>query len=221
MPTRTLITIVIVIFIVLSSQPSVVCAASDRIASPILNFSNTEQTLTAQVDKGSLHTVLQVLANRLAITITLRGVEENTHFSTHFSNLPLEQGIERLLHGLDYALLYSRVHASQPAQLKEMIVLARPHSSTHTLSTETEIMMLPMNHQSEFLKAHTQPHNNSQKHEKSDWTALAETVETLGQLIDQKPRSSLSPFEETINDQESEIRSTATALLKELESSSE
>lgn len=203
MPTRALITIAMAIIIFTTSPTNVICAAPDTITSHALIFSRSDQTLTAHIDRVPLRDVLQVLANRLSITITLLEFEGSTRLSTRFTALPVEQGIERLLQGQDYALLYSGVQASHPTHLKEIIVLPRSHSSTHSPSTETEVKMFPM------------------KQQQPELTTLVETVETLVQLVDQKPPSSPSRLTKTINTQDSEIRSTINALLKELESSSE
>lgn len=203
MPTRVLLAIAMVILSFTTSPTIVTCAASDTIASHALIFSKSDQTLTAHIDRIALRDVLQVLANRLSITITLLAFEGSTRLSTRFTALPVEQGIERLLQGQDYALLYSGVQASLPTHLKEIIVLPRSHSSTHSPATETKVKMFPMQHRQPEL------------------TTLVETVETLVQLVDQKPPASPSRLPKTINSQDSEIRSTINALLKQLESSSE
>ncbi|GJL63920.1 MAG: hypothetical protein NPIRA04_25740 [Nitrospirales bacterium] len=203
MPTRVLLAIAMAILNFTTSPTIVTCAASDTITSHALIFSRSDQTLTAHIDRIALRDVLQVLANRLWITITLFAFEGSTRLSTRFTALPVEQGIERLLHGQDYALLYSGIQASHSTHLKEIIVLPRSHSSTHSPPTETEVTMFPMQHQQPEL------------------TTLVETAETLVQLVDQKPPSSPSLLPKTINSQDSEIRSTINALLKKLESSSE
>ena len=120
--------------LILTMSNMMVWAASEMMSSQEIRFSPQDQELTAHFDKVPLHEVLQVLTDQLPVTITIMGFGGHTRLSTTFTNLPLEQGIERLLQGQDYALLYSQAASSQRPQLKEIIVLPRQGSSTNSTS---------------------------------------------------------------------------------------
>lgn len=182
-----------------------------------LTFSQEDQTLTANIDGDSLKEVLQVLANQLPVTITMMGFIRDTPLSTIFTDLPLEQGIERLLQGQDYALLYSRASASQ---LKEIIVLPRQDASTNSPSAETMAVISPTeNHQklSETQKQH--PFENLDR-EGFVSAQLEDKFEALVQVVDESPANDVALLLEASRDNDPEIREIAAALLEQWKPSS-
>ncbi|WP_447968536.1 hypothetical protein [Nitrospira sp. M1] len=196
-------------------------AEENVIETPTIRFSRTHHTLSAHIDRLSFHHVLQQLANQLSITMTLQGVKKDHRFSTTFTDLPLQQGIERLLLGHDYALLYSQPNSAHHAQLKEIIVLPRMHASTSIPVDDTEIVMRPMRSHQHIREDQQLPYDSPRELRKPELTDFIETVETLVQQYDRTPRQDASSLSLASQDEASKMQSLGIALLKELESHAE
>ena len=220
MPIRALLAIGFTIPIFVFG-PLLAFASSHLMDSHAIKLSQNDQQLTARIDNVPLRQVLQVLANQLSITITLLGQGGHTPFSTTFTDLSLEQGIEQILRGQDYALLYSQATSSQQPSIKEIIVLPRQSSLTTTAWAETEIVMSPMENQQEFSENQKQPPFNTFELRKLEPTELAHAAEALHQLSDQSQTQRASQNTQAMEEENFEIREIATTLLEQLESPSQ
>ncbi len=213
MPTRVNRKVILYILTLILSQATFAWPVTDTIAPQTIFFSQDDHTLTVNLDNFPLREALQNLANQLPITITLKGITGQKKLSTRFTHLPVEQGIERLLQGQDYAILYSHAPSSQQALPKEIIVLPRKIVSENTISSEITILASP-NVDQETLLRHQTSHK---KHQNQSLTKLAHTIESLIKTFDQTPSQNISETAETSQAQDSEIRTIVRTLLQESE----
>jgi hypothetical protein len=65
------------------------------------------QTLSVKIENASLETVLSELAGQAGLKVSIASSARRDLLSTEFRNLPLEEGITRLLSGKSYALIYA------------------------------------------------------------------------------------------------------------------
>ena len=212
MPTRILRKIVLYILTLMMCHSTIAWALTDKIASQAIFFSQEEQTLTVTLDNIPLREVLQTLADQLPVIITLKGFECRQRLSTIFTHLPLEQGIERLLQGQDYALLYSQPNSAQQVFLKEIIVLPRQISSTSSTSSEAIVVMSPRVNQQKSSVNTLKPNKSNQNNE---LIQLANTIEVLVQQSDQQDTPNHPLFTQASQDQDPRIRAIARALLEQ------
>ena len=203
----------LVLSFVTMSNTTFVSAASNFTNSERLVFSPNHQKLTVHVDNVPLREVLQELSDRLAVTVTLMGFTGDMPLSTTFTDLPLEQGLEKLLQGKDYALLHRSTAPSLNTQLKEIIVLPRLDSSSSSQAAETRVVMSPKNDlPPSSTNQNLSAFNTSEGREFAP-KELAKQVEELVQLIEGNQSSSDSPLTISANELSSEVRKLSSALL--------
>ena len=122
-------------------------AVSEDLVSPSLSLSVENQRLTVHIQQVSLREVLETLIEQVPITVTIKGFEGKNPISATFTDLPFIEGVERLLQGQDYALLYQRTdsgsRSSGQAQLAEIFVLPRHNPSSSTTLHETQLVLSP------------------------------------------------------------------------------
>ncbi|MDR4494718.1 MAG: small multi-drug export protein [Nitrospirales bacterium] len=129
---------------------------------PFLNLSFQNQRLSAEIDRISLQTVLSALSAQLPVQFIVKGINQDNLVSTSFTNLPFDQGLERLLVGYDYAIVHfpiGRFPSAVPSgQQIEVIVLSRNQNSSTLASWGTaEILSPPALSQSPAASNHQEP----------------------------------------------------------------
>lgn len=84
--------------------------AEDRVEchAPTFLLSIRDNALSAKIENAPLGEVLKELARQAHLEVYLRGSSAEEKVSARFDNLPLEEGIKRLLKGKDYTLTYDR-----------------------------------------------------------------------------------------------------------------
>ena len=192
-------------------------ADSGEIISSSFSLSIQNHRLTAKIDQVPLRTVLEALTDQMPITITLKGFEGENSISATFTNLPLEEGIEQLLYGQEYALLYARSdsvsRSSGQARLVEIVVLPRQNRTSNTASHETQLVLVPRNpHQ-------TEPRDNDQsffdrlERQAFESSDPADRVAAIATIAEQQEDQALSVLSRASRDQDPEVRATAIVLL--------
>jgi hypothetical protein len=191
--------------------------ASREIASPSLYLSVQNQRLTAQIDQAPLRKVLEALTEQMPITITLMGFEGENALSESFTDLPLEEGIERLLQRQDYALRYARPdpnrRPSGQSRIVEIFVLPRQKPSSSTTSPETQSVM--------SLRSSDQTSPTDEKLPFFDWLERqaikardsSDRIAAIITIAEQQKDSALSVLRRASLDPDPEVRATALALL--------
>jgi len=97
--------------------------------------------LSVQINQASLREVLGALARQIPLTVTAPSPVLQDRVTMTFTNVPLEEGIERILQGRQFALISTRASDTQglPAQAKvlEIVVLNSADSPSPMASLET------------------------------------------------------------------------------------
>ncbi|NOT54093.1 MAG: HEAT repeat domain-containing protein [Deltaproteobacteria bacterium] len=110
------------------------CLADATKTSPSPVFQLTDGRLTAHLTDVSLSTVLTLLARASHTKLVLRGSIEES-ISVSFTDLPLEEGLIRLLRGKSFTLIYaasatSLQNAGAPDALSAIHLLPAGHGAT-------------------------------------------------------------------------------------------
>ncbi len=213
MPTQFIQSIVLSILIILMSQTTA-WPITNKTNSDVIIFSKESQTLTVKLDNTPLHLVLQQLANQLPVTITLRGLDGREPLSRSFTHLPFTLGIERLLQGHDYAIVYPRTRFIQRTLPKEIIVLRRTTISENLTSSESRIVMSPIIVQQDRVQSDSQ---SNKKDQKQSLTLLANRIEALVQELDQSHPPNFLQRADASQKHDSKIRAMARILIEQSE----
>lgn len=114
---------------------------------PSLKLSVENQQISAQIHHMSLQKVLSALTTQSPVKFILQGIDQDTLISTSFTNLPFDQGLERLLLGYDYAI----IHVSNDAprlteashQIREVMIFSRDSHTNLTPSPAPPLIIAP------------------------------------------------------------------------------
>lgn len=87
--------------------------------------------MTARVQDVPLETVLRELSRRGSLTVSIQGPVASDPVSVRFRNLPLEEGIQKVLEGKEYAIIHnsrpsSDVRHAGLSSVREIIVFSGP-----------------------------------------------------------------------------------------------
>ncbi len=86
--------------------------------------------LSAKLDKVALQDVLAALAQQIPIAVSFKGPVGQKPIATTFQDLPLEEGLRRILQGQEYAIIHmSPQVVSRPGRvegIREILVFSRP-----------------------------------------------------------------------------------------------
>ncbi len=128
-----------VLFFLVTGIPQGVVFADTT--SGTVDFSVRGNLLSVQIDQASLREVLGKLARQIPLTVTAPSSVLQDRVSMTFTNVPLEEGIERILQGRQFALISTRSSDTQgrPTQAKvlEIVVLDSADSPSPRASLET------------------------------------------------------------------------------------
>ena len=202
--------------LILAMSYTVAWPSPQKTGSDVVSFSKKDQTLTVKLDNTPLHPVLQHLADQLPVTIILQGLDGQEALSRSFTNLSIELGIERLLQGHDYAIVYPRTHFVHPALPKEIIVLPRGTISKNPNSSESRIIMSPIIVQQNTLASDS---TSNKKEQNSSLKILTSKIEAIVKKLDQQPTQNISQQGQDSQGLDSEIQAMARVLLEQAKSS--
>jgi hypothetical protein len=127
---RTVITGLLIIFVLMADQAftaeqTVPTAQRARGGNQAMLIHFDRGRLTVKLREAPIKTVLEEIGRRAGIEIAFPGsLTEN--ISMEFDNLPLEEGLRRLLKGKNSAFTYLAGDAQQPAKLALVLVLPKP-----------------------------------------------------------------------------------------------
>lgn len=109
-------------------------------ASPDMKVQVNSDRLTVQVREIALSEVLEAIEEQANVTFTVIAADYNgeVNVSDDFTNLPLEQGIARLMGRWDYAL----VRDKETMRLKEIYIVARAENDQVSSSIQQQIEAL-------------------------------------------------------------------------------
>ena len=179
-------------------------------------ISVAHQKLTVHIDNVPLHEVLQELSEQLSLTVTIVGNIEDRLVSATFADLPIEQGLENLLSGQDYALLHRLPDLFSGIPFKEIVVLPRGDVSSNSTPEKRTVVMSPQRTSQESFGNSTQPDPQNPYHWEPDMRERVLQIEKLVERSDHNPSSSVSLLQWATQDQMIEVRETAIELLEEL-----
>jgi hypothetical protein len=101
---------------------------------PPFFLSVKDNTLSAKIENAPLGEILRELAHQAQLEVYLGGSIAEEQISTQFDNLPLEDGIKRLLKGKNYTLTYARTAAAP--RVAEIRVISNGSGPISKLSGE-------------------------------------------------------------------------------------
>ena len=188
-----------------------------KLISPSFSLSIQNHRMTATIDRVPLRTVLEALTDQVPITITLKGLEGKNSISATFTNLPLEKGIDQLLYGQDYALLYARSDSgsrsyAQP-RLVEIVVLPRQNRTSKAASHETQLVLGPGKPGQPELGEDEQSFFDKLERRAFDSSDPADRVAAVATIADRQNDRAVSVLSRASRDQDPEVRATALVIL--------
>ena len=128
-----------VLFFLVTGLPQGVVRADTPSGTVDLSVRGT--LLSVQIDQASLGEVLGALARQIPLTVTAPNSVLQGRVSMTFTNVPLEEGIERILQGRHFALISTRSSDNQgrltQAKVLEIVVLNRADSPSPGAPLET------------------------------------------------------------------------------------
>ena len=212
MPLRQFTITLFLVFAIFISQTTFVTASSEHVSSHRLVVTKDQRKLTAKIEHVPLQDVLQDLANRLSINVSLLGFDGPHRVSTSFTELPIEQGIERLLQGQDYALLYTGPSSSH---IKEIIVLSRQNTANHSSSTRTAEVRLTKRKSKIGTEKPEQLQDQAIETRGQVLNELASKLDNLVQISEHDPIQRVSRLTQATKDPHPQVRALAKALLEQ------
>lgn len=137
----------VTVLLLLGKQTEGYAATPSYVPDPSLKLSVENQHISAQIHHMSLQTVLSALSMQSTVTFILHGIDQDTLISTSFSNLPFEQGLERLLLGYDYAIIHVNSDAPRltetSRQTREVMIFSRDSHTNPTSSNAPPLTIAP------------------------------------------------------------------------------
>lgn len=89
--------------------------------------------MTARVQDAPLETILRELSRRLPLTVSIQGPAARDLVTVRFRNLPVEEGIRRVLEGKEYAIIHTppqspAMRHAGLSSVREILVFSGPDS---------------------------------------------------------------------------------------------
>lgn len=101
--------------------------------------------MSVKIDQVSLREVLAELARQVPLTVYLAGPVAQEPVAMTFRNLPLEEGVKRILEGKQYVLIHNRPYSSSSngahggGRIAKILVMPRVGSPSGMTAMETKI----------------------------------------------------------------------------------
>ncbi len=198
-----------VVAIALTMVPTPEAAADTMAPSPSWQVTVQGQRMSARVQDTPLETVLREISRRMPLTVSIQGTVAQAPISVRFKNLPLDEGIKKVLEGKEYAII--RRQSSSPAAgqaeastLREVIVFSAPGSDAYVTGTWTDVSGGVARPSAPALSAiESQPEPGS----------LMLQLEEMGDLADED--ESLPVIARALEDQDARVRAKAMEVLEE------
>ena len=186
-----------------------------------LIISAQEGRLTVQIHRVPLREVLAELAETVPLKVTIKENAGEDLVSALFIDLPLEEGIERLLQGQEYALLYKRSATpfgpSESSRLAEIVVLPKGSRSASQAVTQTNEPPSFEEANPKAPKAEEQVRFDDLRGRALEAADPEDRIDALMELADEHNDRSLPILATAIRDDDSKVRATAITLLAEQE----
>jgi hypothetical protein len=176
-----------------------------------------DNLLSAKIETVSLTKVLERLAQLTLIESSLDGSIGNETVTVEFENLPLEEGIRRILQGKSYALTYSQTSFSRGDAALPKVVGIRvvpKGAGPNTAKRDADSVIVPQN-RTEILG---QP--NPQQEQARESLAAADTKARLAALTalmegaEEKKAEALQTIVAGLKDEDADVREAALDVLE-------
>lgn len=110
-------------------------AAETIVPSPSWQLTVRGGRMTARVQDAPLETVLREISRRVPMTVSIQGAVARELVSVQFRDLPVEEGIRKVLQGREYAIIhrtppFAGAGGQEQAGPREVIVFSGPGSET-------------------------------------------------------------------------------------------
>lgn len=115
------------ILVILTLLPSTTLADSYT-----CKFDPVKRLLTIRAERVPLSKILESIAREAAIEITPSPQSEET-VSIQFSDIPLEEGLRRIMRKINYALIYEK-EGAQPDSARVRMIILYPEEGNRTVS---------------------------------------------------------------------------------------
>lgn len=104
--------------------------------------------MSVKIDQVSLREVLAELARQVPLTVYVAGPVAQEPVAMTFRNLPLEEGVKRILEGKQYVLIHDRPNSAKGAhgggRIVKILVMPRVGSPSGIAAIETKIARPPV-----------------------------------------------------------------------------
>jgi hypothetical protein len=174
------------------------------------SLSVSDGRVTADVNRSPLRVVIEELARHVPVRASLADAAREHLVTAHFSALPLNEALARLLTGLPYAVVMpnSAQSGTTPALIEVFVFDKAPEQRT-VVKSETSAGTI-----------HTLPAQNTMPDVPPEWSAAlrhpdrAVRVEALERWATQGAGASLNPLTEALVDPDESVRARAQELVE-------
>jgi len=151
-----------------------------------------QDRLTVRLKEAPLDAVLEEIGRRVPVEITILGALRDP-LSIQFRDLPLEEGLAKLLRGHGWARLYGRARPGEPATLKRIVIVpasaggvgaAAPGQESAGAKAQAVAALFGREDVRTLLDAHLHGRNARVRRDAMRGLLGAIRAEDLGRLID-------------------------------------
>jgi hypothetical protein len=203
--------------------------ASTDAAARTLVLSVEGDRVSATIAQAPLREVLAELARQVPLRLSITGPVAKERVSVSFTNLPLAEGIERILEGRSYVLIYASPQAASGvvggARIVEIIVLPHeglPANATPAVPFTTEPAQAPVEAVSPPRPAGGEPPVQEDlplewlRHQTREASNPADRVAALEALTERGESQEVLPtLTAALADPDATVRAAALALIKD------
>jgi len=174
--------------------------------------------LSAKIVTVSLINVLEKLAQLTNVETSLDRSVANETVSAEFNNLPLEEGIRRILQGKSYALTYARTSFSNgrtPVPKVVEIRVVSKNSGPGTAQRDADFMIVSRGREGSLGTSDAGKDRARESAATIDPQARMTAITTLKEEAEEKRMETLQAVIAGLSDEDSQVREAALEVLKD------